>query len=54
MKTAPKVFAVPRERTDEVNERKLAELYEQVGRLMGGTRFFATQVRAEGDSEGLR
>jgi transposase len=33
--TTPKVFAGPRgSRTDEVNERKLAELYEQVGRLM--------------------
>jgi transposase len=31
---APKVFAGPRERTDEVSERRLAELYEQVGRLM--------------------
>jgi transposase len=34
MNAAPKVFAGPRERTDEVSERKLAELYEQVGRLM--------------------
>ena len=34
MNAAPKVFAGPRERADEVSERKLAELYEQVGRLM--------------------
>src|SRR6202790_4455836 len=34
MKAAPKVFAGPRERPNEVSERKLAELYEQVGRLM--------------------
>ena len=34
MDAAPKVFAGPRERTDEVSERKLADLYEQVGRLM--------------------
>ena len=34
MNAAPKVFAGPRERTNEVSERKLAELYEQVGRLM--------------------
>ena len=35
MNAAPKVFAGPRgSRTDEVGERKLAELYEQVGRLM--------------------
>ena len=34
MNAAPKVFAGPRERTDGVSERKLAELYEQVGRLM--------------------
>jgi hypothetical protein len=34
MNAAPKVFAGSRERTDEVSERKLAELYEQVGRLM--------------------
>ena len=34
MIATPKVFAGPRERTDEVGERKLAELYEQVGRLM--------------------
>ena len=34
MNAAPKVFAGPRERTDEVSEHKLAELYEQVGRLM--------------------
>ena len=30
----------PRERTDEVSERKLAELYEQVWQADGGTRFF--------------
>src|ERR1700675_3683474 len=35
MNAAPKVFAGPKDRTDEVSERKLAELYEQVGRLMG-------------------
>jgi transposase len=34
MNAAPKVFAGPRERTDEVRERKFAELYEQVDRLM--------------------
>ena len=34
MKAAPKVFAGHRDRTDEGSERKLAELYEQVGRLM--------------------
>jgi transposase len=34
MNAAPKLFAGPRERTDEVSERKLAELYEQLGRLM--------------------
>src|SRR6202047_2254681 len=34
MNAAPKVFAGPRERTNEVSERKLAELYEQVGRLV--------------------
>jgi len=35
MNAAPKVFAGPRgSRTEEVSERKLAELYEQVGRLM--------------------
>ena len=35
MNAAPKVFAGPRgSRTAEVGERKLAELYEQVGRLM--------------------
>jgi hypothetical protein len=34
MNAAPKVFAGARERTDEFSERKLAELYEQVGRLM--------------------
>ena len=34
MNAAPKVFAGHRERTDEVSEHKLAELYEQVGRLM--------------------
>jgi transposase len=31
---APKVFAGQLGRTEEVSERKLAELYEQVGRLM--------------------
>ncbi|HEY6372309.1 MAG TPA: IS3 family transposase [Candidatus Sulfotelmatobacter sp.] len=31
---APKVFAGPLGRSEEVSERKLAELYEQVGRLM--------------------
>ena len=34
MNAAPKVFAGHRDRTDEGSERKLAELYEQVGRLM--------------------
>ena len=34
MNAAPKVFAGRRGRTDEVSERKLAELYEQLGRLM--------------------
>jgi transposase len=34
MNAAPKVFAEHLGRTDEINERKLAELYEQVGRLM--------------------
>src|ERR1700687_5469403 len=34
MNDAPKGLPTPRERTDEVSERKLAELYEQVGRLM--------------------
>jgi transposase len=34
MNVAPKLFAGSRERTDEVSERALAELYEQVGRLM--------------------
>jgi len=35
MNAAPRVFARPLgSRTDEVSERKLAELYEQVGRLM--------------------
>jgi hypothetical protein len=38
MNTAPKVFAGPRDRTDEVSERKLAELYEQVGRLQPALR----------------
>jgi len=33
---------------DELDERKLAELYEQTGPRDGGTRFFATQVRAVG------
>jgi hypothetical protein len=32
--TSPKVFADHLGRTDEFSERKLAELYEQVGRLM--------------------
>ena len=31
---APKVFADHLGRTDELSERQLAELYEQVGRLM--------------------
>jgi len=31
---APKVFAGQLDRTEELSERKLAELYEQVGRLM--------------------
>ena len=31
---APKIFADHLGRTDELSERKLAELYEQVGRLM--------------------
>ena len=31
---APKVFAGRLERSEEVSERRLAELYEQVGRLM--------------------
>ncbi len=31
---APKVFAGQLGRTEELSERKLAELYEQVGRLM--------------------
>ncbi len=31
---APKVFAGHLGRTDELSERKLGELYEQVGRLM--------------------
>jgi transposase len=31
---APKVFAGPLGRSEEVSERKLAELYEPVGRLM--------------------
>jgi hypothetical protein len=30
MNAAPKVFAGPRDRTDAVSERKLAESYEQV------------------------
>ena len=30
----PRSSPATRERTDEVSERKLAELYEQVGRLM--------------------
>src|ERR1700680_631082 len=34
MTAAPKDSTGPRERTDEVSERKLAKLYEQVGRLM--------------------
>jgi transposase len=34
MDGAPKVFADHQGRTDELSERKLAELYEQVGRLM--------------------
>ena len=34
MDAAPKVFADHLGRTDEFSERKLAELYEQVGRLM--------------------
>jgi transposase len=34
MDAAPKVFADHLGRTDEFGERKLAELYEQVGRLM--------------------
>jgi transposase-like protein len=34
MEAAPKVFAGQLGRTDELSERKLAELYEQVGRLM--------------------
>jgi hypothetical protein len=34
MNAAPKVFADPREQTEEVSERKLAELYEQVSRLV--------------------
>jgi hypothetical protein len=31
---APKVFAGQLGRTEELSERKLSELYEQVGRLM--------------------
>ena len=31
---APKVFASQLGRSEEVSERRLAELYEQVGRLM--------------------
>lgn len=31
---APKVFAADLGRSDEYSERKVAELYEQVGRLM--------------------
>ena len=34
MDATPKVFADHLGRTDEFSERKLAELYEQVGRLM--------------------
>src|SRR5580698_8912950 len=34
MDAAPKVFAGHLGRTDVLSERKLAELYEQVGRLM--------------------
>lgn len=34
MDAAPKVFAGALGRTDELSERKLGELYEQVGRLM--------------------
>jgi transposase len=34
MDAAPKVFADHLGRSDELSERKLAELYEQVGRLM--------------------
>lgn len=34
MDGAPKVFADHQGRTDGLSERKLAELYEQVGRLM--------------------
>jgi transposase len=34
MEAAPKVFAGHLGRSEEVSERKLAELYEQVGRLM--------------------
>lgn len=34
MDAAPKVFAGHLGRSDELSERKLAELYEQAGRLM--------------------
>jgi len=34
VEAAPRVFADHLGRTDEFSERKLAELYEQVGRLM--------------------
>jgi hypothetical protein len=34
MDAAPKVFAGSLGRTDELSERKLGELYEQVGRLI--------------------
>jgi transposase len=34
MDAAPKIFADHLGRTDELSERKLAALYEQVGRMM--------------------
>ncbi len=34
VQAAPRVFAGQLGRSEEVSERKLAELYEQVGRLM--------------------
>jgi putative transposase len=46
VEAAPKVSADHIDKADPHSERKLAELYEQVGRLMVETRFFVAQVRA--------
>jgi transposase-like protein len=53
VQAVPGAFADHLGPSDELSERKLAELYEQLGRGGGGTRFFAAHIRSVERSQSL-